>query len=195
MIHNTGNQMNNNRKIVEESVKDFYSAQGQTHGIEHLERTVELAVFLGKKEEADIEVVRLGALLHQLHDQKKAEDILEKTDLEESVIQRIVKCVKYSDLENVENADSVESKVVYDADKLQVIGPFGLIREIACETGERGNNFKEALENSRKIEEKCLETLQTDTGKKIGQKHHEIIDEFWKLFDKMDNVNLGDSNE
>lgn len=180
---------------IKESARKFYEEKGQTHGIEHLERSIEIAEFLAEEEDADKEIVRLGAILHQLHDAEEARSLLEDSGLDEEILERVVDCVKFSDIEKVTEAESIESKVVYDADKLQVVGPFGLVREIACESGERGIIFREALENSRSIEEKCFETLQTDTGQRIGRRHHEIMKEFWEKFDEMDNVDLSDKHE
>jgi uncharacterized protein len=171
---------------VKAFANDFYNNQGQTHGREHLERTLALSKYLADKEDADEVIIRLGAILHQLHDVNEAKKVIEGKDLDEDTVEKVLECVKYSDIEKINESASLEAKVVYDADKLQVVGPFGLIREIACETGERGNSFREGLENSMSIEEKCFESLQTDTGQQLGEKHHRIMEEFWEKFDEMD---------
>lgn len=175
---------------IEEFARSNYKEQGQTHGIEHLERTVKLTEHIAIEENADKEIAVSGAQLHQLQDAEKVENFLEKLDIDAETVSKITECVHYSDIDNIDSSASLEAKVVYDADKLQVVGPFGLIREIACDTGERGKSFREALKHFRKIEEDCFETLQTDTGKEIGMDHHSVLDDFWNKFDSMDNVNL-----
>ncbi|MFB6145393.1 MAG: HD domain-containing protein, partial [Candidatus Nanohaloarchaea archaeon] len=173
------------REDIEEFARSHYEKQDQTHGIEHLERTVKLAEKIAEKEVADKEIVILGAQLHQLHDAEKVESFLQTLELEESNVEQVTECVRYSDIDNVDSTASIEAKVVYDADKLQVVGPFGVIREIACDTGERGKSFREALEHTRRIEKECFETLQTETGKEIGRDHHELLEDFWNKLEEM----------
>ncbi len=175
---------------IEEFARNHYIQLDETHGIEHMERTIELAEYLAEKEGADREVVRLGASLHQIHDAGEVREFLESTGIDEDLVEELAHCVRCSELENIDEAETVEAKVVFDADKLQVVGPFGIMREIACDVGAREKGFRESLEHTREIEEKCFEKLQTETGRRIGRKHHEELDSFWKLFDEMDDVNI-----
>lgn len=147
-----------NKQKIERFARDYYKSQDQTHGVEHLERTLKLAEHIAEKEDADKEIVRLGAMLHQIHDADKVNQFLEKIEVKEETAEKIVHCIYCSDIENIEEAETVEAKVVYDADKLQVVGAFGVIREIACDTGEREKTFREAVQHTREIEQKCFET-------------------------------------
>ena len=48
---------------------EFYSRKNYLHDIRHGERTVKIAELIAKKEGGmDLEIVRLGALIHQFHD-------------------------------------------------------------------------------------------------------------------------------
>lgn len=181
------------KQEIKEYAREHYEAQDQTHGIEHLERTLKLAEHIAEKEDADKEIVRLGAMLHQIHDADEVKEFLEKTEVEQEKVEKIVHCVYCSDIENIEEAETIEAKVVYDADKLQVVGAFGIIREIACDTGERGKTFREAVKHTREIEQKCFETIQTETGEEIAESHHSPLDEFWQKFDEMDKAEIGDN--
>lgn len=179
-----------NKQKIESYAKDHYESLDQTHGIEHLKRTLKLAEYIAGKEGADKEIVRFGAMLHQIHDAEEVQEFLEKIKVDQKETEKIVRCVYCSDIENIEDAESVEAKVVYDADKLQVVGPFGLVREIACDTGERGKSFREAVQHTREIEQRCFETIQTETGKKLAQTHRRMLEEFWQKFDEMDNADF-----
>lgn len=181
---------NSKRKKIRDFAEEHYRILDDTHGLEHLERTLELAEYLAEKEGADKEIVKIGAMLHQIHDSGKVSKFLVDLGVEKELIGKIVHCVYCSDLENVEDAETIEAKVVYDADKLQVVGPFGIIREIACDVSARDKGFREAIEHTREIEEKCFETLQTETGKEIGRKHRRKLETFWDLFEEMDNANF-----
>jgi len=180
-------------KLIENFALKYYKKLDQTHGIEHLSRTVKLATYLAKKENADIQVVKLGAILHQFHNDKIVERFLKKIKLDKNLIKQIVHCVDCSSMRNIlrTRAKSIEAKVVYDADKLQVVGPFGIIREISCDiVAPRSMNFRESLKHTKMIEQKCFETLQTKTAKKLAKKPHEYVIKFWKILDKWDKVEL-----
>ena len=174
------------RAAVVARAADAYPDEDETHGIEHLDRTLALAAHLTAAEGADPEVVELGAALHQLHDGDAAAAVLREFGADEELIGAVVHCVEASDL-GVE-AETTEAAVVFDADKLQVVGPFGIVREIACDVGARGKSFRAAVEHTREIERRCYEALCTETGRAIGRRHHELLDEFWAAFEELDSV-------
>ncbi|MEM5793972.1 MAG: hypothetical protein QXS48_03085 [Candidatus Aenigmatarchaeota archaeon] len=175
---------------IENFAKNFYKKLDETHGIEHLRRTIKLATYIGKREGTNIKIVKLGAMLHQFHNGKVVEKFLKNIRIDKNLIKEIVHCVDCSSTKNIHKAKSIEAKVVYDADKLQVIGPFGIVREVACNIGARKMKFREALKYARKIEQKCFETLQTKTAKKLAKYPHSFIVKFWKIFDKWDKIKI-----
>lgn len=168
---------------------DHYRKLDQTHGIEHLNRTVKLAIYLAKKEGANTDIVKVGAMLHQLHDAGTVRKFLEEIELDENLIKEIVHCVECCRVREIAKAKTIEAKVVYDADKLQVLGPFGIMREISCNmVPPRSMTFRDALKNTIITEQKCFETLQTETAKKLAKQPHEYVVGFWKILDKWDKV-------
>jgi len=174
---------------IKKFANNFYKNLDQTHGIEHLNRTVKLAVYLGRKEKANIQIVELSAILHQFHNDKIVKKFLEKIKMDKDIIEQIVHCVYCSDRKNIHNAKTIEAKVVFDADKLQVIGPFGIVREISCSMeAPIDMKFREALRHTRIVEQKCFEKLQTETAKELAKKPHDYIVNFWKILDKWDKV-------
>jgi uncharacterized protein len=187
-------KLNKNQiKQIERFAYNYYKKLDQTHGIEHLNRTVKLAIYIGKRENADIQIVKLGAMLHQFHNGEVVKKFLEKIKFDEEITNKIVHCVDCSSMKNIlrTRTKSIEAKVVYDADKLQVVGPFGIIREISCDmVAPRSMNFRESLKHTKMIEQKCFETLQTKTAKKLAKKPHEYVTKFWKILDKWDKVEL-----
>jgi uncharacterized protein len=147
-----------------------------------------LAEYLAKREGANLQIVKLGALLHQFHNGKIVERFLRKIKLDEKVIKQLAHCVECSESKRIGKAKIIEAKVVYDADKLQVIGPFGIIREIACDSGPRKMGFRESIKHTRTITQRFYKTLQTKTAKKLAKKLHQFILKFWKIFNKWDKV-------
>ncbi len=180
----TKTQMNQIKKFA----YNYYKRLDQTHGVEHLERTVKLAIYLAKKEKANIQIVKLGAMLHQFHKRGPIKRFLEKIKVDKNLINQIIHCVDCSSMKNIHKAKSIEAKVVYDADKLQVVGPFGIMREISCDMVPRNMKFREALKHTRTIEQKCFATLQTKTAKKLAKQPHDYVVKFWKILDKWDKI-------
>ncbi|NIO45037.1 MAG: hypothetical protein GTN36_05805 [Candidatus Aenigmarchaeota archaeon] len=167
----------------------YYKKLDQTHGIEHLNRTVKLATYLGKKENANIQIVKICSMLHQFHDDSKTvKRFLEKIKVGKNIIKQIVHCIECSDMKNIHKAKTIEAKVVYDADKLQVLGPFGIMREISCDIYPRKLKFREALKHARMIEKRCFKTLQTKTARRIAKYPHNYVIKFWEILDKWDKI-------
>ena len=178
-------------KKIERFALNHYKTLDETHGIEHANRTVKLAEYLARKEGANLQIVRLGALLHQFHNGKIVEIFLRKLKVDEEIIKALVHCAECSRSKILDKgAKTLEAKVVYDADKFQVIGPFGIIREISCDVGPRNISFRKALKHTRTIEQKIIATLQTKTAKNLAKKPHQFILKFWEIFDKWDKAKL-----
>lgn len=185
------NQLTENQiKRIEEFSLKYYKKLDEMHGIGHAKRTVQLAKYLAKKEDANPQIVRLGALLHQFHNGKIVESFLKKIKVDKETKNQLVHCVECSSSKNIHKAETIEAKVVYDADKLQVIGPFGVIREICCDVELRGAGFRQAVKHARVSGRRLYNTLQTKTAKKLAQKLHQFMLKFWRIFDKWNRVQL-----
>jgi HD superfamily phosphodiesterase len=66
---------------IEKFAYKYYKNLDEMHGIEHLQRTVKLAIYLARREKADIQVVKLGAMLHQFHNGNIVKRFLGKLEL------------------------------------------------------------------------------------------------------------------
>jgi uncharacterized protein len=178
-------------KKIERFALNHYKTLDETHGIEHAKRTVKLAEYLAKKEKANLQIVRLGALLHQFHNGRIVEKFLRKIKVDDEISKKLVEIAECSWAKKLEmKTKSLEAKVVWDADKLQVFGPFGVIREISCDMGPQKKTFREALKHTRWITGKVYYFLQTKSAKKIAKNPHQFMFKFWKIFDKWDKVKL-----
>jgi len=169
----------------------YYKKLDETHGVEHMKRIVKLAEYLAKKERANLQIVRFGALLHQFHNGKIVEKFLKKIKVDNEISKKLAEIAECSWAKKLEiKAKSLEAKIVWDADKLQVLGPFGVIREIACNVGARRKKFRDALKRARWITRNVYNFLQTKTAKKLAKKPHKFTLKFWKIFDKWNKVKL-----
>jgi len=171
-------------KRIENFAFNYYRKQDFAHNIEHALRTVKLAEFLAKKEKADIQLCRIGALLHQFHDNSKAvEELLRKINIDKVSKEQILDCVRHIRRRTVNKAKSLEAKIVFDADKLQSLGPLGIYRQFAylSEVKKLGLN---KVKETKRIQEDIYKKLQTKTVKKLAKEPHKLAVKFFETLEK-----------
>lgn len=170
---------------IENFCLEFYKKLDFAHNIEHMNRTVNIAGFIAKKESANPEIVRLGAMVHQFHDNvDMLREFLNKIDLDPVVINKLIECTEFRPFkDNSKKNASLEAKVVFDADALQVLGPQGIIREITLNTKARNKPLNQSVQDAREVERKFYQSLQTETAKKLIEKPHLLMKEFWKIYE------------
>jgi uncharacterized protein len=126
-------------------VKSVLASEGSGHDWWHIDRVWRMAKRIGQAEGADLLIVELAALLHDIADwkahagdsaigPKKANDWLRSLDVDPATVQQV--CQIIADISfkgaNVEQPTlSPEGKVVQDADRLDAIGAIGIARAFA----------------------------------------------------------------
>ena len=149
--------------IVEKHLLESESS----HDIDHTRRVCRNAEkILAELPGADVEIVRLAALLHDIarpeekadqrvcHAQKGAEmtaKILRELNVDESTAEKIVSAVRTHRYRDDNAPQSLEARIVYDADKLDSLGAVGIGRAFlfAGKFGARLHNTQEeALTNA-----------------------------------------------
>lgn len=132
-------------KNTEKFVKDKMSGEGSGHDWWHIYRVWRNAVHIGKEEKADMFIVELGALLHDIADFKfhNGDDTagarvskvwLEKQGVDEEIIKHvcnIVKGVSFKGAKVKSELKTKEGMVVQDADRLDALGAIGIARVFA----------------------------------------------------------------
>lgn len=167
-------------KKIKKFALDYYKKQDETHNIWHAYKTIKLAKFIAKKEKADIHICELGALLHQFHPENVSivKNFLKKIKIEQKIMKQLVHCVECVTVKTIHKAKTLEAKVVFDADKLQVLGPFGLVRELSYLNKVEGINFLEAVSKIKEIQRSRYEKLQTNTAKQIAKHPYKLAMKF-----------------
>jgi uncharacterized protein len=131
-------------KIEKEARKFFVGASG-CHDWTHVERVRNLALHIGKKEKADLFVLEIAALLHDIgrkeemkcegrfchaeEGAKIAQKILIKYDINREQIKNVAHCVQAHRNRNQCIPKTIEAKCLFDADKLDSIGAIGIARD------------------------------------------------------------------
>jgi uncharacterized protein len=125
-------------------VKNVLKNAESGHDWFHIDRVRKNAKQIALKENADDFIIELGALLHDIADAKfydgdesvgpkKAKNFLLDLKVPEEVIEHVVKIIenisfKNSLTENNSDFDSIELKILQDADRLDAIGAIGIAR-------------------------------------------------------------------
>lgn len=130
---------------IKNEVKLLMSTGDDGHGFDHIERVYNLAMTLADKEQAHPKIVALAALLHDVDDYKlfgektaagllNARRIMGAYPLSDEVVDRvcnIIHSMGYSKALKGIRPQTIEGKVVSDADMLDAMGATGIIRNLA----------------------------------------------------------------
>ncbi|KPU63114.1 phosphohydrolase [Thermococcus sp. EP1] len=180
---------------AEQFARNFFEREG-THGFSHIKRVFNLCLHLGKEEGADLEVLALAALLHDIARPLEDKGIVEDHAKESAKIaRRFLSSLGYPKIEEVVHAieahrfskppepKTIEAKILSDADKLDAIGAIGVAR-VFMYSGEHGRDIDVSL---RHFEEKILklrDLMYTKSAKKLANERHKFVEEFIKRIQK-----------
>ena len=138
-------------KIIRE-VKEYFSEDYSGHDEWHTLRVYELATKIAKEENADLMIVQLAALLHDVDDIKispdtyvnktKAVSLMKQYGVEDRIISAVCSIIDEISFAGDDTVvpKSIEGKCVQDADRLDAIGAIGIARAFAY-----GGNHNRAL--------------------------------------------------
>ena len=141
-------------KKTEEYIRNKFSGEGSGHDWWHIYRVRNLAVRIAAGENANLFVVQLAALLHDIADWKfndgdmdagprLAREWLEKLQVGEEIISQvceIIKGVSFKGAGVTAKMTTTEGIIVQDADRLDAIGAIGIARTFAY-GGHRGQEI------------------------------------------------------
>jgi uncharacterized protein len=139
-------------KATENFVKSVLEDDSSGHDWWHINRVRKLALMIGKSEGADLFVVELAALLHDIDDwklvgndgeQEKAKKWLIKCGIKDHIANRICEIIEGVSFKGAgvnTSTNNLECKVLQDADRLDAIGAIGIARTFAY-GGSRGRGI------------------------------------------------------
>ena len=197
-----------------EAARKWYNPADPVHGFDHVLRVLNVAEKIGKELDADLEVLRTAALLHDAtgadpadgsgrstheHDSAFfAKEILSAMGWEEDRIVPVLHCIRSHRYRGTERPDTLEAKILFDADKLDVVGAFGVARTIGyalqakqpifAEPSERflehGENevdeshsaYHEYLFKLRHVKNR----LYTDPAKALAEERYRVLTDFFE---------------
>ncbi len=167
------------------------------HGFFHTERVLKLCLHLGKKLDANLLILKIAALLHDIGrkdktrktsnknhaeiSSKMASKFLNSYDigLSQEDFKNIIHSIRSHSFSNNSNPQTLEAKILSDADKLDALGAIGLYRTIAFTTMNKGG-IKEVIKHLQNKILKLKDQLYLDATKEIAKERQKIIIDFYK---------------
>jgi uncharacterized protein len=129
-----------------EIAKSYYSEYDWAHGLSHIKRVARMAMEIGNREGANLEVLELAVILHDIYaneethstvqgfrheikGSKEARRILDELGVKLGTIDAVCHCIE-SHRKRTGNTQphTIEAKCLFDADKLDCLGAIGVVR-------------------------------------------------------------------
>ena len=195
-----------------EQAKSWYDPKDPVHGFDHVLRVTQMAERLGRQLEADLEILNAAALLHDAsgadpggerrssHEQDSAEfagQILREAGWPAERIHAVQHCIRCHRFRGQERPQTLEAQILFDADKLDVMGAFGAARTIGYavqagqptfaepsqgflkdgtrQAGEPHSAYHEYLFKLAKVRER----LFTQPARALGERRHQAMVAFF----------------
>jgi len=171
------------------------SESDDIHGFPHVKRVYNLCLKIGKKLDADIKILKIAALLHDIGRNKEAENTLKRNhaeisaelannflapfDLIKKEIENIIHCIRAHSFSNEIEPKTLEAKILSDADKLDALGAIGLYRTIGFTVKNRGG-VDQVIDHLKTKIMKLRNQMYLDVSKKIANERERIISNFYK---------------
>ena len=187
------------RKRIVKIVKNYAetnSLDNDIHGFKHVKRVFDLCLEIGKNSEANLFLLKIAALLHDIGRIKEKEsinknhavlsakmalDFFTKNNFNftRDEIENIIHSIKAHSFSNNYKPKTLEAKILSDADKLDALGAIGLYRTIGYTLNNQGN-IRDVIQH---LEEKILELpnkMILAKSKKIAHNRIKIIRTFYE---------------
>ena len=193
--------------------RGYFSNSRGSHGWDHTRRVYNLCMHIGSVEKADMEVLKIAAYLHDVgrpqqdasrgaicHAEKGAEiaqALLKRYPLTERRKRNIIHAIGAHRFRGNTRSETLEAKVLFDADKLDAIGAIGIGRafQFAGEVGatlhnphidpddtepytENDTGYREFKLKLSKIKNRML----TVEGRRIATERHAFMKLFFDRF-------------
>ena len=170
-----------------------------------------MCVYIGKKEWADINILKIAALMHDIWRPKQHEtkgkichaeygtvlskDILTELEIDNDTISQVLHCISTHRFRKWNAPQSLEAKILFDADKLDSIWAIWIWRAFMYSNeqwsklhNDEHTNIEETYEDSSEDTayreyivklQKVKNKIFTETWKEMARKRHEVMVEFF----------------
>ncbi len=192
-------------------IKPYFSEESKngSHGYDHAIRVYNIGKYISEREGGDLEIVGAGCLLHDIgkdYDRggvchaefgsKMSKEILKSIGFPENKILSVSYCVKVHRYSKGINPETLEAKIVQDADRLEEIGAVAIARGLIedklrrkplydpsispneeYKSGENRTSINFLIEKSLKLKP---QTFHTKTAQELSKRRYEFTQQFVK---------------
>ena len=169
-------------------VHQLFQNNSGGHDAEHTLRVYRNALEIAYHEtECDMEILSLAALLHDADDHKlfdttdnsNARSFLTAYGVTPDRIERIIAAINAVSFSQNRGRkpDSIEGKIVQDADRLDAIGAVGIARTFAY-GGEHGRSLNASIGHFHDKLLRLKDEMNTETALEIAQARHQYMVDF-----------------
>ncbi|MFZ2970298.1 MAG: HD domain-containing protein [Minisyncoccia bacterium] len=193
------------KDYVEEARREAEEAMGMqpdqsvAHRMDHIIRVWKWTKFISQKlikdgEKINMEELEIAVLLHDIRQLKneekslhvsrsveKSEEILRKIGYPEDKIKNVLKIISQHSSEDIKAPETIEAKILYDADKLDGFGATGIARVFTL-CGQQGMAVEEAVEWYKRKIAKAKPFMQTEIAKAIVGEGEKFVNIFFEKF-------------
>lgn len=175
--------------------RPYYDATGRWHGWDHIAAVQKLAGAIADAEFPDTNrrCLMAAATIHDMgrtvkdegHAEESgriAEPFLQSIGVSEDEIRIIIDAVVHHDVKNIERSKTIEARIVYDADKIEILSSYGFLRVAFWLVEERKMGLGEAVRFLDEYCERFEATLYSDFAKKLIAKDRTLIHELLTNF-------------
>lgn len=194
------NYLNNDAdfKIIYDYTKQRYADTPEltAHNWAHTHRDIINTIVIGEAEGADMRIALPATTMHDIgflygspskvHGEvgaEKLEDYVSQTKAHYSnkELQKIASCIKtHKGSMRGKHPESLEAKVVADADLLDKFGPFGIYQK-ARVYGEFNRDIQKIIAEGK---DTANFTMQTATGQKLAEPGRQMVIDFFKSLEE-----------
>ena len=184
------------------SVQYIRADQSAAHRMDHIDRVlVNARAIAAHFPETDLEILTLAVLLHDVtspFDKKQqhvklsmntARRILNGIGYPTERAERVLAIIAEHSTDDLKSGDlsSVEARILFDADKLDGLGPSGIARAFA-QFGQRGIAPPGAVAWYRKKIGTAVGNMKTDPGREMAQERLPYLEDFLHRFEAENDV-------
>jgi uncharacterized protein len=187
-----------NRNDILSKVRTFAynnSEKNDIHGFKHVERVLKLSSEIGAVLNANLPVIKIAALLHDVgRSLKKEEEVKNHAEISAEIaenfiiknnfditiedVENILHCIRAHSFSNDLEPITLEAKILSDADKLDALGAIGLYRTIGF-TISRNRGLDDVIEHLENKILKLKNRLYLDISKEIAKSREKLIIKFY----------------
>jgi len=193
----------------------YCDGEGGCHGPDHTKRVHDVSLYIGRQMDAQLDILSSAALLHDIgrvhetahkgevcHALKGSEmthKILTDLNFSDHKIEKIVHCVATHRYRGDNIPQTLEAKILFDADKLDSIGAIGIGRAFlfAGQFGAKLHNDSSCIDGteSYSVEDTAYrefkvkmcnikDRMLTQEGKRLAHERHAFMEIFFERLEK-----------